>query len=75
MSKADRPYGVEAAGAGNLGKIDIGDPIGDCPSCGASLHSARVGSNEALTHPVPFCHYFGATDPDQIVRDMKKKTN
>lgn len=54
--------------------------LGPCPSCGASL-SVGVLTNpntgrpaRAVSHPMPFCHYFGATSTEQIESDIVKKT-
>jgi hypothetical protein len=67
-----RIHGIEAAGAGDLGPVDADERVGPCPSCGAELSACRALNpatgrvERALTHPVPFCTYFGETDPEEI---------
>jgi hypothetical protein len=75
-------HGLDAASAGDLGIVGAGEPLGLCASYGAKLrivhaedpHTRRVC--RAITHPVPFCTYFGETDPSMIERDIQhaKKT-
>lgn len=71
----NRRYGGDAAGAGELPPVDVGTTIGPCPSCGAEIsigmapdpHSGGKPT-KTLMHPMPFCHYFGATSPEEIER-------
>jgi hypothetical protein len=72
-----RPYGIEAAGAGDLGDLSsLGTELGPCPSCAAMILVGMTPNplngelTKMLTHPVPFCHYFGATDADIIERTI-----
>jgi len=74
-----RVHGLDAAGAGDLGKIDsAADPLGPCPSCAADLtvghalnpHTGRV--ERVIMHPLPFCTYYGQTDPEIIERDIRR---
>jgi hypothetical protein len=73
-----RLHGLDKAGAGDVGGVDSGEVLGPCPSCGAELHAGpvvdpRTGRIErALMHPVPFCTYYGETDPDTIERDITR---
>lgn len=73
---APRPYGSEAAGGGVVETDSNPEDLGPCPGCGAMLGTvACIKPNGdrrelALAHPMPFCHYFGATDPGDITRDM-----
>ena len=72
-----RVHGLDAAGAGDAGDVDVGDVLGPCPSCGADLYVGSVENprtgrvDRALMHPVPFCTYYGETDPDAIERAIK----
>lgn len=72
----ERVHGLEAAGAGDVGDVDGGEALGPCPSCAADLlvvHVAhpRTGRVErAIIHPLPFCTYFGATDPGLIEHEI-----
>jgi hypothetical protein len=67
-----RRHGIERAGGGDVGDVAEGEILGPCPSCGDVLRitrakdplSGRHGS--AILHPVPFCSYFGETDPIAI---------
>ena len=75
----DRKYDGRHAGAGDAGNLAVEqEPLAPCPSCGAQLHTANmINPNTGrpafvLTHPMPFCHYYGATPPEQIVRDCLK---
>ena len=76
--RTKRMHGLDAAGAGDAGPVDDGDLLGPCPSCGAELrvgpvNNPRTGRVErALMHPVPFCTYYGDTDPDTIERDIAR---
>jgi hypothetical protein len=73
-----RVHGLEAAGAGDVGDVDGGEVLGPCPSCAADLlvvlvEHPRTGRVErAIIHPVPFCTYFGATDPVLIEREIER---
>jgi len=74
-----RVHGLDAAGAGDVGAVvDSGEILGPCPSCGAELRSGRVEDprtgriERALMHPVPFCTYYGETEPDTIERDIMR---
>lgn len=77
MSK--RIHGLDAAGAGDVGAIEPGTSIGPCPSCGTELRvtlamNPATGRRErALIHTVPFCTYYGETDPEQIERDVEDR--
>ena len=74
MSSNKRIHGLEAAGAGDVGLVDDGELVGPCPGCGAELRAGRVRNpitrrvERALMHPMPFCTYYGETDPDAIER-------
>jgi hypothetical protein len=73
-----RIHDLSAAGAGDAGNIDNGEPLGPCPSCGAELivalatHPQTGRVESALMHPVPFCTYYGETDPAAIARDVER---
>jgi len=73
-----RLHGLNAASAGNLGSIDTGSLLGPCPSFGAELHDTHVKDprtgrvERGMVHPVPFCTYFGETDPAVIERDVRR---
>lgn len=75
---SDRPHGYEAAGAGNVGGVMPDEVVGPCPSCGAELLACRLKNpvtghiDRALLHPVPFCQYYGETDPVDIERDIER---
>jgi hypothetical protein len=72
-----RKHGPAAAGAGDLGAIDDGDLLGPCPSCATALsvghaknpHTNRV--ERVIIHPMPFCSYYGETDPATIENDVR----
>lgn len=72
----ERKHDGSKCGAGHLGAVDHGDEIGPCPSCGAPIHVSTVQHphtgrpTEILLHEIPFCSYFGATDPDAIIQDL-----
>lgn len=58
--------------------VDKGVVVGACPSCGATISKGIVGNPDRdgaptpmLMHPMPFCHYFGVTTPENIVIDMR----
>jgi hypothetical protein len=71
-----RLHGLNAAGAGDVGSVDGEEVLGPCPSCSAELLVAHVKNprtgriERALMHPVPFCTYYGETDPTTIERDI-----
>jgi hypothetical protein len=77
--KEKRVHDLAAAGAGDLGTVPAGDVLGACPSCDAELrvctvrhpHTGRV--ERALQHPVPFCAYFGKTDPTEIEQEIERR--
>jgi len=79
VSDEKRKHGVDAAGAGDLGGVEIGDVLGPCPSCTAELHvghiqnphTGRIG--RVIMHPMPFCTYYGETDPETIERDVRAR--
>ena len=80
MSNGERKYDGRHAGRGELGeRLGVLDEVGPCPSCGAMLAIGQATDPSTkrrakiLTHPMPFCHYFGATDPDQVMRDIRAK--
>lgn len=69
--------GPEMAGAGHLGNLNKdGEELGQCPGCGALIGKATATHPETkkvidvMTHPLPFCHYFGITEPTDIVKEM-----
>lgn len=74
-----RMYGFEAAGAGEAELVSDDGVLGACPSCGAELHvgdalnplSSRV--ERSLQHPIPFCSYFGETEPAEIEREIGRR--
>ena len=76
--KDKRVHGLDAAGAGDAGAVNVGEVLGPCPSCGADLYVGRVQNprtgrvERALMHPVPFCTYYGVTDPATIERDIAR---
>lgn len=78
MNDDKRVHGLDAAGAGDAGAVNDGDVLGPCPSCGDELYvvhtkNPRTGRVErALMHAVPFCTYYGETDPDAIERDIER---
>lgn len=73
-----RVHGLEAAAAGDVGDVDVGDVLGPCPSCAAELRVCRAQNpstgrvERAIVHPVPFCTYYGETDPEAIERDVAR---
>ena len=73
-----RLHGLDAAGAGDAGGVALDELVGPCPSCGADLHAGAARNPQtgrverALMHPVPFCTYYGETDPSQIERDVER---
>ncbi len=76
--KDKRVHSITAAGGGDIGAVPDGEILGACPSCGAELRDCRAlnprtGQLErALQHPVPFCTYFGETDPVEIEREIER---
>jgi hypothetical protein len=78
MSDEKRKHDLSAAGGGDVGLVDDGDLLGPCPSCGADLHvgyaqnpiTRRVG--RMIMHTVPFCTYYGETDPATIEADVRR---
>lgn len=74
-----RIHGHEAVGGGDLGPVDDNEVLGPCPSCGAELRIARAmnpGTGQverALSHSMPFCTYYGRTDPEQIAHDVEER--
>lgn len=67
----ERKYDGRHALAGTLtATVERKEVVGECPSCGAQLHIGSFDGKRALLHDMPFCHYYGATDPDQILRDL-----
>ena len=73
-----RIHGLDAAGAGDVGGVTSDEILGPCPSCAAELHATYVKNpstdrvERALMHPVPFCTYYGQTDPDVIECDIER---
>jgi hypothetical protein len=73
-----RVHGSAAAGAGDVGSVDDGDYLGPCPSCAADLrvgyatHPRTGCPARVITHPMPFCTYYGETDPTTIERDVHR---
>jgi hypothetical protein len=78
MSDEKRVHGSSAAGAGDIGSVDDGDLLGPCPSCAADLrvgyasHPRTGRLARMITHPIPFCTYYGETDPTTIERDVHR---
>ena len=75
----NRRFDGRAAGDGELPPVNSGKAIGPCPSCGAlvSVGTAPDPDDEnkptrMLMHPMPFCHYFGATDANVIERAIEE---
>jgi hypothetical protein len=73
-----RVHGLDAAGGGDAGAVDSDEVLGPCPSCGTELYVGRVENprtgrvERALMHPVPFCTYYGETDPHTIEGDVER---
>jgi len=69
-----RIYPASAASGGNIESLHSDAVLGPCPSCQATLRFgiAKDPQTEKLVrvlmHPIPFCGYFGETDPAEIVR-------
>jgi hypothetical protein len=80
VTRDRRPHGLEAAGGGDAGDVAAGDRLGSCPSCGAELRTTLARDpttgrvERAILHPIPFCSYFGETDPTTIECDIRKAT-
>ena len=80
MSATDekRIHGLDKAGAGDAGAVDSEHVLGPCPSCGADLFIGYAEDPRTkrvlrgLMHPVPFCTYYGETDPRDIERDIER---
>ena len=78
MTTNKRVHGLEAAAAGEVGSVDADEILGPCPSCAAELRVGRVKNpstgrvGRALMHPVPFCTYYGETDPASIEGDIER---
>lgn len=74
--RSKRIHGSDAAGAGELPPIPVGEALGPCPSCNAELCAVEaVNPNtgrptRALVHPIPFCTYFGETTSEVIEQDI-----
>lgn len=77
---SERKYGNEHT-AGEAELVDQKETVevGSCPACGAMVstglvvHPRTQQSQRGLLHPMPFCHYFGATEPEQVVADIRAK--
>lgn len=73
-----RIHDLRAAGAGDVGSVSGGDVLGPCPSCDAELLVVHVENpntrrvERGIMHPVPFCTYYGETDPLIIERDVAR---
>lgn len=78
MPPSKRVHASSAAGAGNLGAIHDTASLGPCPSCGADLRIGTIKDPrtqrqaKGLLHPMPFCTYFGETDPGEIAEHIKR---
>lgn len=71
--RPDDLFEIEAAAAGDLGKIEALEEFGPCPGCGAMLavwhlpDPTRGGAmSRAMTHPVPFCRHFAEGEPEAL---------
>ena len=73
-----RVHGIEKAGGGDVGTVEVGDVLGSCPGCGAELHVAEAQNPatgrmvRGLLHPLPFCTYYGETDPREIADAIRR---
>lgn len=73
-----RIHDLRAAGAGDVGNVTSEEVLGPCPSCDAELTVAHVKNpntgrvERGILHPVPFCTYYGETDPAIIERDVAR---
>lgn len=76
--REEATHDLSAAGAGDAGAVEPGDVLGPCPSCRGELRvlhavnprTCRV--ERAIAHTVPFCTYYGETDPTTIERDVRR---
>ena len=79
MTTDKRLHGLAAAAAGDVGGVDADEILGPCPSCAAELRVGYVKNpstgrvERALMHPVPFCTYYGETEPTTIEHDVEQK--
>ena len=77
-TSSKRIHGLDKAGAGDAGAVESEYVIGPCPSCGADLFIGYAEDPRTkrvlrgLMHPVPFCTYYGETDPRDIERDIER---
>jgi hypothetical protein len=75
----ERIHGPDAAIAGDVGPVHADEQLGPCPSCAAEIcaamvrnpHTGKVG--RAMLHPMPFCTYFGVTDPAEIETEIERR--
>jgi hypothetical protein len=73
-----RIHGLSAAGAGDAGPVFADTVLGPCPSCAADLivghaRDPRTGrEGRVILHPLPFCTYYGETDPAAIEHDVRR---
>jgi hypothetical protein len=73
-----RVHGLDKAGGGDAGTIETEEVLGPCPSCGADLFIGYAEDPRTkrvlrgLMHPVPFCTYYGETDPGEIERAITR---
>ena len=73
-----RRHDLNAASGGDVGAVEDGDLLGPCPSCAAELRVGRALNpgtgrvERVIMHAVPFCTYFGETDPTAIERDVRR---
>ena len=78
MSSDKRVHGLDKAGGGDVGAVNSDEILGPCPSCASDLYICHVTNpstgriERALMHPVPFCTYYGETDPTAIERDIMR---
>lgn len=78
MSSDKRKHDLSAADGGDVGTVEDGRFLGPCPSCAADLRigyarnpvTERVG--RVIMHTVPFCTYYGETDPATIEADVRR---
>lgn len=77
---SERKYTGDHCGRGELpgGVVASEDALGPCPGCDADLTVSTAINPDTgkrarvLLHPMPFCHYYGATDPTKIEIDVLK---